>query len=130
MVKHNCFIVHYPLDQTRRKQLQIIKITVIVSLTIILIINIPDKCTQCAFIQAIIYTSNPSIIMMTNNLIININVHMLIEILSGLRKPSKQVHPNNHKHNFNTQHLKFIILSIMSLYVKITTAFIHPYIYG
>ena len=86
------------------------------------IINTPEKLMQCASIQAIIYKSNPSIIMMIDNLIININVHMLMEILLWFGKPTKNVLSNNNKRKFNTQHLKLIRLGV---YVKITAAYIH-----
>ena len=67
--------------------------------------------------------------MMTHHGIVDIGGPMSIRIVLWSHKPSKQTYSNTHKQEFNTQHLKLIILTIKSLYVKITIAFIRIYIY-
>ena len=48
--------------------------------------------------------------MMIDNVILNMDDHILIEVILWLclRKPNKQTNSNNHKHKFITQHLNSI----------------------
>ena len=72
---------------------------------------------MCTYLSKYIYISRPSIIMIIDNKIMNMDCHL--ETVLWVSKPSKQVQvcTNNHTYRAITQHLNS---SILSLHDKIT----------
>ena len=69
--------------------------------------------------------------MMIDNEIMNMEAHMLIEIVLCVSKPSKQVQVclNNHTYRATTQHSNSIIRIIKNLYNRYIPESIQLYIY-